>query len=112
MTATWPGIQLPTFGSENIVSKPALRSKSEAGYTMTRSRMTLAKERRVLRWNYISNTDFATLKTFFETNSGGSFSWTDPMTSETKEYTFSDDELKFDEAGPGYKSGTVNIEEI
>jgi hypothetical protein len=112
MTATWPSIQLPTFGSEDIVSKPALRSKSEAGYTMTRSRMTLAKERRGLKWDYISNTDFATLKTFFETNSGGSFYWTDPMTSETKEYTFLDDELSFTYAAPNYMSGSVSIEEI
>lgn len=109
----WPSIKIPDFGTTQvIVSKPALRAKSEAGYTQTRARMTLAKARRALTWEYLPDADYATLIAFFTANSGGSFNYTDPLTSATREYTFSDDELKFDEAGPGYKSGTVNIEEI
>ena len=89
-----------------------MRSKSEAGYTKVRKRFTLAKDSRGLNWNFISNSDFNTLRTFFEDNQGGSFYWTDPYTFETREYYFLDDELNWEETAPGFKSVELNIEEI
>lgn len=111
--ANWPSIKNADFGSASTtVVKPAIRSKSESGYTQTRARVTLAKEKRTLGWRSLSDADYATLIAFFVANAGGSFNFTDPLTSTTKEYTFADDELEFTEAYPGYKSGTVNLEEI
>lgn len=117
MPANWPAIAHPTFSTRVGVTLPALRSTSEAGYTIVRRGLALAKDKRSLTWAAMSDADFATLRTFFIANQGGSFYWSNPKTADAdfgvvREYFFADDELSFTEVEAGIKAGTVNIEEI
>lgn len=110
MTA-FPSIARPDYASSGSVSKPAVRSKSQAGYVQTRPRFSIAKDQRTLAWQALSNADFETLRTFFETYQGSEFDWTDPETSVVRSCVFSSDELKWSHAGFGHKSVQLAIEE-
>lgn len=65
---------------------PAVRSKMEGGYVVSRARFTRTPRRMFTTgFTDISNADKAALETFWDTKKGGSVSmvWVDPVLSES-----------------------------
>lgn len=65
---------------------PAMRSKMEGGYVMSRARFTRTPRRTFTTgFTDISNADKAALEAFWHTKQGGSVSmiWVDPVSSES-----------------------------
>jgi len=56
--------------------------------------------------------DFATLDTFFQTNQGGNFDWTHPITSTVYDVRFSQDTLEGEVVFHGHYQVTVEFEEV
>ena len=75
-----------------------LRTPFEAGYVQTRARYTRVPRRWELSWNYLSSTDYGSLRTHFEdtvVGGGDSFGWTHPKDASTHTVRYADDELTF-----------------
>ena len=60
--------------------KRQIRTKFEAGYVQSSAGSTVAKKSFSIGWEWLTRADFAALVTFFETNQGGSFNFTHPIT--------------------------------
>ena len=110
--ADWPSIQKAEFGSDEEVYKPQIRALFEANYVQSRPACTRAIRRWTLKWNYMSEADFATLSTFFNANQGGSFNWTHPITGTVYVCRFSDNSLKSTWSDVGVRAVSAGIEEV
>jgi hypothetical protein len=111
----WPSIVSPTYGTSVEHYKPQVRTEFEAGYVQTRVRATLAKKRWTARWNYMPEADYQTLETFFDTNQGGSFNWTEPVTGASYVCRFASNSLNSTWVTRGatyYRSVEVILEEV
>lgn len=111
--AIYPSTPRFIFDGEITTKKEALRSESEAGYTMSRPRYTKAKKSFTLNYSAIKNEDYAILEAFFEANQGLNFTFTHPIDL-TKSYTviFAMDELKAKPVSAGRCSTTVELREV
>lgn len=89
--ANWPNIANPSLPISEKYADPALRSKSDGGYTMTRPRYTRVPRTWELKWPAMSHADYQTFSTFYTgTAIGGSvsFSWTCPTDGAAKTVRF------------------------
>lgn len=90
----WPSIINPDWdGLEETNHYPLHKTDSEAGYSITRPSALRSKLQLKLRWSAMPELDYQTLKTFFEANQGGTFSWTHPVSNETYTVRFTSDDL-------------------
>lgn len=92
--ADWPNIEKPSRIVEKT-KKVVNRSPSEAGYTATSSKWTSAKSSFSLTWDAILSSSKATLKAFFDTNQGVTFTWVHPELGTSYTCIFSEDFLEF-----------------
>ena len=110
---TYPSTPRFIFDGEIITKKGALRSESEAGYTMSRPRFTKSKKSFTLNYTAIKNEDYATLEAFFEANQGSNFSFSHPIDpSKSYTVTFAIDELKAKPVSAGRCSTVVELIEV
>lgn len=92
--AAWPAISAPDADLfQQAIQKPLVRTEFESGVVQSRARATSARRRFILGWHALSNTDYETLVTFFETYQGDTFTYTHPVTSTSYTVRFSNDEL-------------------
>ena len=112
--ADWPSISAPRTIEEEYY-KPQIKTEFEANYTQSRA----ASSRAIHRWNLsfvLSESDLGTLHTFFNTNLGIAFNWTNPRNSTTYSCRFSGDSIKSKSMGMSgsvnYWSVDITIEEI
>jgi hypothetical protein len=111
----WPSIAAPTFGSTEEDYRPQIRTEFDGNYVQSRVRATRSVKRWVWRWNYMTEADYQTLITFFQTNQGGSFNFTHPVTSVAYACRFSGNSLSSTFVTRGetyYRSVEVGIEEV
>ena len=110
--ATWPTIMIPQFGTGGEWYRPQIRNEFEANYVQSRPRGTRGIMRWTLQWTAMSEADFQTLLTFFNTNQGLSFDWTEPVTTTARTCRFSEDSLKWSHSDKGVRSVSCGIEEV
>jgi len=92
--ANWPSIaQCSSDLFEQYPQRGQVRTEFENGAVQSRARATSTRWVFVLGWRALSQTDYATLCTFFDTNLGTTFSWTHPITSTVYTCRFSEDRL-------------------
>lgn len=110
--ATWPSIMIPQYGTDGEWYRPQIRNEFEANYVQSRPRSTRGVMRWTLKWTAMPEADFQTLLTFFNTNQGLSFTWTEPRTGTARTCRFSEDSLKWSHSELGHRSVTCAIEEV
>jgi hypothetical protein len=60
----------------------------------------------------MTEADYGTLDTYFIANIGTTFSWTEPVTSNSYTVRFSEDSLKWNHSNKGVRSVQVGLETI
>lgn len=110
--ATFPNIGKP-FDWKRTTVKKSYRGTSSAGYTITHPKSTVAKKVFNITYDRLSKTERDDLDSFFDTNAGLSFTWTDPEDEVTTyEVVFEEDELEFEFSPPYYWTTTFTIREV
>ena len=75
-------IHNPVVGDfdDTMVHDPAIRSQSEGGYVTSRARFTRTQGKWTIRYDWMSQANKDTLKTFIAARSAGAgeFTWTNP----------------------------------
>ncbi|MEW5724398.1 MAG: hypothetical protein AB1896_14905 [Thermodesulfobacteriota bacterium] len=108
----FPNIKKPGLvGFEEETVYPQIRSEFESGVVQSRPAFTKARQRWVLRWNALSDSDYSALITFFKANQGNTWNWTHPATSEVFVCRFSEDSIRSKVVAPGLRQLEVPIEE-
>lgn len=111
--AVFPTLSVePTVKYADEIVKPTVKVEFEGNYAQTRPKYTRSMEKFSLHFRPITEADKTTLKTFFNTNSGNSFTWTNP--TNTIEYTirFSEDTLRFKYILSERYEITIPLEEV
>jgi len=72
--------------------KKQLRTPFEAGYVQSRAKHTVAKMEFIIGWEWMTRAQYDTLETFFESNQGGSFNFTHPITGSVYVVRFSEED--------------------
>ena len=83
----------PEFPLDVDVYKPQVRTQFEDGVVQSRARATKARDIFRLVYRSLPEADKVLLKTHFEANVGGTFSWTNPQDSVTYTVRYKDDKL-------------------
>jgi len=96
--------------------KKHYKGESEANYTMSRSKATLGKKEFELSYLKLTDAEMVILDDHFDSDSGGSFSFTVPKTGgATYTVIYIDEDLEFDWASQFQDSrwkATVNLREV
>ena len=92
--------------------KPVVKTKFDGNYAQTRPKYTKASNDFNPTYKMITEADKNTLKTFFNTNSGNSFDWTNPTDKVVYTVRFGVDRLKFKNITVGYYSVDIPLEEV
>lgn len=90
---TWPDIEKANDLVEKT-QKGQIKSDFAGGYVQSRAKWTRARKTFELSWVAMSNVDKNALESFFESNIGGTFTWTHPLTSTSHTVRFAEDELQ------------------
>ena len=109
--ANFPSISAPASLSESV-KKGIVRSAFENGQVLTRAKHTAARSTFEIAWPMISESEYQTLKTFFEGNIGTSFTWTHPVETTSHTCIFSTDTLESEYIAPGWRAVRLLIEEL
>lgn len=104
-----PKFSIDTSGDTN---KVAVRSESEAAYTMTRPKYTRKKESFELVYTNILMSDYLILKSFFTAYQGLSFTYQDIISGLSYEVIFNMDKISYKLVGAGRCSTTVSLIEV
>ena len=95
--ADWPS-DLPTAGRdfEQMLHRPSIRSRSDAGYLVSRPLWTATKREFKLKWKALTNSQVEQIETFFDNIGWGGteFNFTSPVDSTTYAVKLMDDEMK------------------
>ncbi len=111
--ANWPNIPNPDWGLEEEDYKPQIKDEFEANYVQTGPAASRMRGKFPLGWELLSEADFQTLKTFFNTNQGGSFTWTHPVANTSHNCVFSVNFIKSKWLSAGWRSNVqCPIEEV
>ena len=111
--ATFPTLSLGTsinFSKERI--KPIVKTKFEGNYAQTRPKYTRTMSKFKISYNALTTTDVSTMETFFDANSGGEFTWTDPSTTTDYTVRFSEETIGFKHIGNDLYSLDLVLEEV
>lgn len=109
--ATFPITQKPSSFSETP-TKSQIRSEFENGTVISRPRYSRGRSMFTLGWSFLHEASYQELVDFFYTNQGYTFSYEHPITGDMLTVRFSDDNVgEWKWAKPGYRSGSINIEE-
>nr|WP_092069587.1 hypothetical protein [Dendrosporobacter quercicolus]NSL47524.1 hypothetical protein [Dendrosporobacter quercicolus DSM 1736]SDL92859.1 hypothetical protein SAMN04488502_1011204 [Dendrosporobacter quercicolus] len=117
----FPEIQQPCYPFSSEWEDPALTSKMENGYIVSRPKFTRVRETFRLKWQALPARDYHALRTFWkDVVLGGSreFYWTYPEVPDDayskKVFTvrFISGEIRFDLVGPGQYSGEFKLQEV
>ena len=87
----------PSYPLEEETQYKTLKSPFEDGYVLSRPQWTKPKRQWKLKYEYLPESDYNTLRDFFENSAKGgaiSFLWTHPVTSVTYNVRFKDDVMK------------------
>lgn len=105
--ATWQGYEITR------AFDPAIRARSEAGYTKTRARTSRIPHKWKLNYEFLSFSEVNTLKSFEATVRVGSdiFTWTEPYSLTTYSVRLTDP-IKYTPISQLYWRAEVQVEEI
>lgn len=102
----------PRANMSGSVYLPQVRDESDAGYVSTRKRFTKAREKLTgFGWDYMSDADYATLRAFFLSVQGGTFTWTHPISGKPYVLGSAADELQYQHILGGGRSVEWPLEE-
>ncbi len=94
----FPSIRTPgTIRIEHY--KGQVRADFTAGYVHSHAAHTRSRERIYLGWPGLNETDLASLLSHFDSNLGGTFNWTHPLTSVEYVVRYLEDRIPYDYVG-------------
>jgi len=91
--------------------KGQIKSKFEDGTIQSVAKNTRTRLAFTLIWADISTTDKTSIESFFDSNLGGTFTWSHPITGVSYTVRFSKDEIEFTYVHHNLWSTTIEIEE-
>ena len=107
--------QKPSFTFTETTTYKTLKSPFEDGYQLTRPLWTKPKKEWHIVYKYLSDSDYQTLRDFFENSALGgavSFNWTNPVDNMSYEVRFKEDSLKAEYVTVGYWDVEFDLEEV
>lgn len=111
--ANWPTLPSPDTGTEEEFYKPQRKIEFEANYIQSAPKATRGRRRFPLSWELMTETEYQTLETFFNTYQGTSFTYTHPIRATSHTCVFSADSIKHRWRSGGWVGGVkCPIEEI
>lgn len=111
--ATFPTLTISASSKfEDEYIKPTVKTKFEGNYSQSRPKYTRASHNFNTLYNMITETDKATLQTFFNTNSGNSFTWNNPTDEVDYTVIFAEDSLSFKNITLGFYEVNIKLEEL
>ncbi len=111
----WPStLPTPSWGLTEEFYKPQLITPFDANYSQSRPKTTRGIDRwGNLGWTIMTEAEYQTLRAFFDANQGNLFSFTHPMTGRVYTCHFTEDSIKSDFGGPGFRENVqCPIEEV
>jgi len=102
----------PGFPIKEEYYKPTIRSESEGNYIHVRARSSRGRHKWELKWDYIDDSDYQSIKDFFDKNQGIAFYWTNPVDNQTYTVVFADNNLNAEAVSPGYWNLSIKLEEV
>jgi len=105
----WPSIAAPTYTTGGEIYLPIIRTEFEGGYVQSRPRATRWTRRWNLVWTAMTEADFQTFEAYFRTMRTTD-TWTEPVTSTSYTFRFSEGSLKWQHVNLGVRSLSVGIE--
>jgi hypothetical protein len=113
--ADWPS-DLPYANANfsEVIHRPAIRSRSDAGYLVTRPRWTAKKREFNLVFKGLSRAQMEQIITFFDSIGWGGeeFNYVNPADDETYVVKLMDDEVEFQYLADDVYSVKVNFMEV
>lgn len=109
---TYPSFPKPAVGSSRSIINPTFRSKSEAGYTMSRRKYTRAKREYSLSYPLLTMEQLAILESFFNENQGEKFKFTHPLESIERICIFAMDKFPISDNFSNHCSVTIDLAEV
>jgi len=107
----FPSISTPYRVSDRLI-KPILVAETESGVTLTRALGSASKREFKLTWPVMTSANKATLETYYNTNAGGSDTWTHPDTATSYTVAFVEDSLSFESVGGKYWTCTLRLKQV
>ena len=104
----WPSIAAPSRISAQYV-KSVYRSRYETGRPLSRAASTKGRRKWDLSWTAMTQSDLDDLIAAFEADTGGTFSWTHPLTSESFTVGYASDQVNFDISGERVNRYEVSV---
>lgn len=111
MAAAWPTTK-PDYPLGEKTILPQVRTEFEAGYVMSRPRCTRSRGKWTCTWKLMLEAEYQNLLLHFQANQGDSWTWTHPVTAATYTVRYSGDDLSGSVPQPGYRSVSVELEEV
>lgn len=110
--AVFPSTPKPRLGSSGSINYLTVNSEFEGNFSQTRRLATRGRRSFTLLYNAITDAEFLSLETFFHTNIGGSFDWTNDRDSNTYTVKFANSSLPFKYSPTGKIDTKIELEEI
>jgi len=110
--AVFPTTPIPRIGSSGTTQFLVINSQFEGNFSQTRRAATRGRKMFTLKFNAVTDAEFATLEAFFDANVGGSFTWTNPRDSVEYTVRFGKDSLPFTYSYSGRINTKIELEEI
>ena len=109
--ATFPTTPVPRYGTNSDTTIETVQTQSEAGYIRSRRKFSIPQFSVELIYDNISEAEFATLKTFFNTYQGTffDFAYIENGTTTTYSVTFLDTKINHKPTLPGRVSTTIKL---
>lgn len=109
---TFPSSPCARVGSSKTVKNAILKTPFEANYLQVRRTSTRKRLMFDLKYDNITEAEFATLETFFNSYVGTIFDYVYPIDSVTYQVTFQNDQLMFNHTDKGYGNTSIILEGI
>jgi len=108
----WPAIRNPDYPFGEKLLRRKIMSRFESGHELTRSTATVSKREFSLSWKQLTEADYQTLATFFDSQGAESFAWNHPATNEAINVRFVESELDWTIPFYGHRAGSVLLHEV
>ncbi|MDA8139025.1 MAG: hypothetical protein M0036_10265 [Desulfobacteraceae bacterium] len=104
----WPSIAAPTRISAKH-HKGQYKSKMETGRVLSGAKHVVGLRSFELYWDAMTQADLDALISAHESDAGGTFSWTHPLTAVTYTVGYAEDEIAYDLSGAKVNRYVVQV---
>lgn len=109
---TYPTTPCPRVGSSKTIRHSVLKTPFDGNYLQVRRTTTRSRVMFDLKYDNITDEEFAILEAFFSLYVGTIFDYVNPVDFQTYQVTFKDEELMFNHTEKGRGNTSITLEGI